>query len=113
MPTAFTLLNEIRQQPEMYVGGDSRDRTAQLRNLEILLNGYSLAVEMHGLDDPGRGFVRSFAAYLHRRFGWPIGLGPIVAILDGVRPGEDPWRRFWTLIDDFREHLSDGAALNC
>ena len=89
----------------MYVGGDEHGRARQLRELETLLYGYSLAVEQHDLDEPGRGFVKAFGAYLEKRFGWPTTLGPVVAILDGIQPHEDPWERFWELIDEFKNEL--------
>lgn len=109
MPTVFTLLSEIRERPAMFVGGDESDRGAQLRQLETLLYGYGLAVEAHGLEDPGRDFVKSFAVYVNKRFGWPTALGPIVAILDAASPSQDPWELFWKLVNDFKHYLSRGA----
>ena len=106
----FEVLHEIRERPYMHVGGDSTDRVAQLKALETLLYGYSLAVEHHGIDEPGRGFLKSFSGYLQARFGWPTALGPIVAIVDGLDPGEEPWERFWELIDEYEQHLKSSAA---
>ncbi len=106
----FALLDEIRRRPEMYVGGDEDDRGAQLESIETLLYGYSLAVELHALDDPGRGIVESFSDDLDKRFGWSTALGPIVAILEGTPSGQDAWEQFWMLISDFQQHLgSEGS----
>ena len=106
MPDVFTLLDEIRRRPTMYVGGDEQDRSGQLASIETLLYGYSLAVELHGIDDPGRDFVKAFATYLHDRFGWSTALGPAVAVIDGTAHDSDPLERCWLLIDDFRQHLA-------
>jgi len=37
----------------MYVGGDDTDQADQLKRIETTLYGYSLAVELHDLDEPG------------------------------------------------------------
>jgi len=47
--------------------------------------------------------VPALGSYLYERFGWSSTcLGPVRALLDETPPGEDPWLRFWELIDDFR-----------
>ena len=102
MPTIYTFLSEIRQRPGMYVGGDEHDRGGQLRRLQFLLFGYGSAVELHGIDEPGRGFVVAFNDYLRERFGWSTSLGPMVAIIDNTPTPADAWSRFWELIDEFQ-----------
>lgn len=90
----------------MYVGGDAQDRGRQLRELESLLFGYGSAVELHGIDEPGRRFVQTFNGYLRERFGWSTNRGPMAAIIDNSPTPDEAWSRFWELVDEFRRDSS-------
>jgi hypothetical protein len=50
--SVFDLLEDIRKRPAMYVGLDASDRAGQLRNLELLLAGYAMALDRHGIVEP-------------------------------------------------------------
>ena len=101
MRTVFDLLKQIEQRPSMYIGADD-ERERQLRNLEMLLHGYALALWQHGLDEPGGDFLQSFGAYLRERFGWSISAGPIAAVLRETGSATDAWRTFWAQVWEFR-----------
>ena len=60
MRSIFDVLEAIEKRPEMYVGYSDRERGQQLRNLELFLVGYSVACELHGVDQPE--FVRHLSA---------------------------------------------------
>jgi hypothetical protein len=103
MGSIFNLLERVRERPAMYVGGDDDHRFEQMKVLETLLWGYSLALHEHGIaETAGQDFPRKFALYLGRRFGWEASCGPMVAIRDAVQSDSEAWKLLWTLIDDFR-----------
>ena len=105
MTSVFSLLRAIRERPEQYLLGDDTDRAGQLERLQMLLLGYGHAVRLHGRDDPGLDFVRSFGDYLRERMGWSTPLGPVATILLEIQPSEKAWERFWELIDDYERHV--------
>jgi hypothetical protein len=86
----------------MFLGWSSAERGAQLRDLEILLMGYGHAIERHGIEEPGRTFLRSFSQFLHERYEWSKSLGPIAAIREHAKDDEQAWQLLWTLIREFR-----------
>jgi hypothetical protein len=103
MPTVFDLLEEVRKRPELFVGMTSGHRGAQLRRMELLLSGYDLAVQRHGIEDPGKYFLRSFEQYIQKHLGWTdSGIGIIAAIQMHTASDKEAWELFWNLLDDFR-----------
>ncbi|NMO20005.1 hypothetical protein HPC49_21970 [Pyxidicoccus fallax] len=103
MSSVFELLEEIRKRPAMYVGGEDSHRVTQLRSLEHLLNGYSLALHHHGIREPVADFNREFGAFLSRTRGWSASAGPVAAIREAAKSDADAWELFWTLVDEFRD----------
>jgi len=107
MPASvFDILEAVRSRPAMYVGGSDADRAGQLRTLEVLLQGYAMAVNQHGLRDAVADFNRDFGSYLYRRFGWSMSTGPVAAILDVEADGDAAWERYWHLVDDFKREVA-------
>lgn len=97
----FELLREIQRRPTMFVGASNADRGQQLKNIELLLNGYALAVKSHDLNQD-IDFPREFGAYLHERFGWSASAGPVAAVRDAAKSDDDAWQSFWVLVEEFR-----------
>lgn len=105
----FTLMELIEKRPGMYVGYSDGQRDEQLRSLEMLIVGYSLAVELHDARDPGFEAYSGFADYLRGRFGWSMSSGPIAAIRQASGSGDDAWSRFWQLLSEFRANVESGT----
>lgn len=107
MTSVFDILDAIEKRPSMYVGASNAERGTQLRNLEMLLGGYALAVQQHDLQEPVKDFPREFAAFLHKRFGWSAEAGPVAAIRDASQDDEDAWQKFWALTKEFRKSIQE------
>lgn len=105
MASIFEVLEAIEKRPSMYVGASNSERGEQLRNLELLLHGYAIAVDSHGLSEPVQDFPKAFAEYLYKRFEWSASAGPVAAIKDAAKSDEDAWQMFWKLVKDFRNSL--------
>jgi hypothetical protein len=103
--SVFLFLADIRQRPTMYVGITSP--LQQLWNLEMLLSGYSSALQRHGLPDGDVDFVRDFARWLYDTRDWSASLGPVAAIRDHTSSEEEAWDTFWRLVDEYRDSLSE------
>jgi hypothetical protein len=105
MTTIFDLLKMIEQRPGMFVGGDDGQRELQLRNLEMFLLGYANALHQHRIDEPGKGFLEKFGAYLRERFDWSASAGPIAAVLSETGSPDEAWRTFWRLVWEYRDSV--------
>lgn len=90
----------------MYVGASNAERGEQLRNLELLLAGYAIAIARHDVQEPVKDFPRAFADYLSMRFGWSAAAGPVAAIRDAAQDDEAAWQKFWTLVEEFRKSVT-------
>jgi len=104
----FDLLDQIKQRPGMYVGSSDSQRGEQLRNLELLLHGYSMALGCHQIREPVSDFPREFSHYLRGRFGWSTACGPAAAVRDASDTDDEAWEMFWRLVAEFRASLSRG-----
>ena len=102
MSSVFDLLDEIRKRPPMYVGYDESKRAMQLKVLEILMDGYSMALRNHNIQERVSDFNREFAEYLFETKGWSASCGPVVAILEAAKNEEEGWALFWRMVDEFR-----------
>lgn len=102
MASVFELLDEIRRRPGMYVGGDESRRALQLRNLEQLLCGYTLALQCYRIQERVADFTREFGAHIWKTKGWSVSCGPVAAILEAADSDEEAWELFWRLVDEFR-----------
>ena len=100
----FEVMALIEKRPGMYVGYGERERDKQLQGLEMLVAGYDLAVNHHGIRDAGLDAFARFPEYLRDRFGWSMSCGPIVAIRNVSTSPEDAWDLFWRLLWEFRDN---------
>ena len=105
MPSIFDVLEEVEKRPSMYVGWSESERRLQLQNLEMFMAGYTVAVHVHGIDEPVKDFLREFSRYLWVKYEWSVSCGPIAAIRDACQSDEEAWEKFWTLVRDFRASL--------
>ncbi|ATY16352.1 hypothetical protein CU254_13640 [Amycolatopsis sp. AA4] len=79
-----------------------RLRQRSLRDLQILLLGYGVALDVHGIDEEFEWRpVGPFAQWLEARFGWPMALGWAAAVEEHA-DGEDPLDVFFRLRDEYR-----------
>jgi hypothetical protein len=90
----------------MYIGFDEHERGRQLDGLEMLIAGYSLAVQHHGLHDDGLESYAGFREYLRSRFGWSMSCGEMAAIRSAASNDAEAWDLFWKLLQEFRESKS-------
>jgi hypothetical protein len=102
MASVFELLDEIRKRPSLYVGYDESKRVLQLKAIETLMDGYSLALRNHNIQERTSDFNQDFDAYLSATKGWSVSCGPVVAILQATKNEEEAWELFWQLVDEFR-----------
>ncbi|MEV5824799.1 hypothetical protein AB0L25_04410 [Spirillospora sp. NPDC052242] len=99
----YGLLEQVRARPGMWIRGHS------LRELEILLCGYGIALMVHEVDE---GFAFGprgpFSDWLGQRYGWSLVLGWAAAIEDHAE-GEPPLERFFRLVDEYRGWSRQGV----
>lgn len=95
MNTIYTLLRAACERPGMF------DAEASLRPLQDMCHGYSVALQNHGIDEPGVNFNRRFGDFLFRRFGWSTSCGWADAIGSNVRPGATPIATLKSLLNEF------------
>ena len=98
----FSLLEKIERRPSVYIGFDNDQPRQRLRSLELILTGYSMALSMHAIREPGLKFNSEFGAFLRSRFGWSPSTGPVEAILRSAENDEEAWKAFWRLVAEFR-----------
>ncbi|MFE6613791.1 hypothetical protein [Amycolatopsis sp. NPDC057786] len=90
------ILDQIRLRPGMWL------RQRSLRDLESILFGYGVALDVHGLDEKfTMGAVGPFAQWIEARFGWSMSAGWAVAI-EAHSDGEEPLKVFFRLLDEYR-----------
>jgi len=75
----------------------------QLFRLEANLQGYSSALLLHGIDEPGARFLVEFAWYLYSTRGWSGSNGAIRAILEHSGTADEAWEEFWRLVAEYRD----------
>lgn len=106
MRHVFDVLKMISQRPYMYLGGDAQtDRFELLCRVEVLLFGYSLAVSIHGGEEPVADFHRGFSQWLTSAYRWDLTCGPTGALMQHTSGPEEAWKRFWELVDEYQQHL--------
>jgi hypothetical protein len=102
----YEVLEHVRLRPGMWV------RRGSVLELETMLSGYSLALEVHDVPeyfdlDPARG---PFAAWLIETHGWPMSEGWAKAI--EAHAGTEPAiELFFRLLDEYRARPCPEADL--
>ncbi|ANN21588.1 hypothetical protein SD37_06175 [Amycolatopsis orientalis] len=77
-------------------------RDGSLRALENILIGYSVALDVHGIDEkPVMWPDGPFAQWVQSRFGWSMSAGWAFAI-QAHAEGEEPLEVFFRLLDEYR-----------
>ncbi|MET9263955.1 hypothetical protein [Amycolatopsis sp. NPDC004079] len=90
------ILDQIQLRPEMWL------RQRSLRDLQSILFGYGVALDVHGLDEEFALWpVGSFARWIEARFGWSMAAGWAVAI-EKHADCEEPLNVFFRLLDEYR-----------
>jgi hypothetical protein len=103
MGSVFELLDDVRSRPGLYLGGDDTLRGQQLRDLEHLLSGYTLALARHAITERVTDINREFARYLFEEKGWSAACGPVAAVIEHVKSETEAWEVYWNLMENFRD----------
>jgi hypothetical protein len=91
----YGLLHEVRLRPGMWV--------RQIAELETMLTGYGMALEVHGIDEPNVfGAHGHFTRWLEERYRWGMSCGWAYAIVRTAGE-EEPLDVFFRLVDEYRE----------
>ncbi|MEU0540442.1 hypothetical protein ABZ319_11260 [Nocardia sp. NPDC005978] len=87
----------VRPRPLMWVRGGS------LRELETMLFGYSVALQMHSVSEEfAFGPNGPFCRWLFKEFRWGMACGWAWAIEDNLAEGETAMDSFFRLLDQYR-----------
>jgi hypothetical protein len=98
-------LQDIQRRPGMSLGG-----AVTLGAFEQFGHGYETALGVHDVDEWGNGFGSRFEEFLRRRFGWETVHGWAAAIRSQGEDEESGFRRFFELLDQFRDGGDDPGA---
>ncbi|MFP2926779.1 hypothetical protein ACLESO_16585 [Pyxidicoccus sp. 3LG] len=91
----FEWLDEVRLRPSMYF--------ATLRDLEMLLEGYSVATWVHSIDEGFTLDCRHFNTWLRFRRGWSTACGWADAVTRNSRSEEEAAQMFFALVEEYRQ----------
>ncbi|WP_449063722.1 hypothetical protein [Planomonospora algeriensis] len=100
----YDFLEEIRHRPGMWLRGGS------LRDLEAMLIGYRVALDVHGIEErfdfwPSGPFSEWLA-----RYGRSSALGWAAEIERQAEPGTTPLDSFFVFLDEYRAEQGQGEA---
>ncbi|WP_440069781.1 hypothetical protein [Streptosporangium sp. OZ121] len=100
----YGFLEEVRRRPGMWIRGGS------LRELETMLVGYKLALDVHGVEErfdlwPNGPFSEWLA-----RYGRSSALGWAAEIERQVEPGTTPLDAFFAFLDEYRADQDESNA---
>nr|WP_257019732.1 hypothetical protein [Streptomyces sp. TLI_235] len=92
----YDVLEHVRLRPAMFV------RNGSLEELMTLLNGYGIALHVHGIDEhSGLSPVGPFAQWLRGNHGWSMSCGWARAITDHAEDVPS-LEAFFRLLDEWR-----------
>ncbi|MEV6071920.1 hypothetical protein AB0L82_35725 [Nocardia sp. NPDC052001] len=98
------LVCNVRPRPGMWARGGS------LQELEAILFGYSVALEVHSMPEEfAFGARGAFTQWLESTYGWGMSLGWAVAIEQHLQDGETPMDAFFRLLDEYRATSNKSA----
>ena len=101
-------LDLIRMRPGMYLGANAPNHGVMLDRLDTWIVGYSEAVRVHRIRDPGLELYESFWQFLEKRLGRSMEKGTIPTIRMLCVNDAEAWDTYWRLLAEFR--ASVGAA---
>jgi hypothetical protein len=79
-----------------------------MQRLEAILDGYSYALEAHGVAEHGVRFNQAFADYLWQTRGWTRAQGAFYAVWRACNENdEEAWERYWRLIWEYRDSIKN------
>src|SRR5688572_22509749 len=100
----FDFFDDLRSKPGMFI--PSPISITHLDCVELMVFGYSVAIQNHDIAEPVRDFNREFGAYLRKTYGWSMSTGPYAAIARSCSSDpEASWAALWRYLDEFRESL--------
>ena len=92
----FTLLDEIKERPSMFIPSGS------LHELETLVNGYYIGLHNHKIMENVPGMTHHFMIWLHFKYGWSTNMGWAHAI--NTHAGKQkPIDLFFDILDKYRK----------
>lgn len=78
-------------------------RGGSLQELETLLHGYGVAVQVHSVPEEfAFGSNGNFARWLQKEYRWGMAMGWATAIEDNLDGGETAMDAFFRLLDEYR-----------
>ncbi|MEV6103055.1 hypothetical protein [Nocardia sp. NPDC051981] len=89
--------HSVRRRPLAWARGGS------LQELQAILVGYSVALEVHSIPEEfALGPIGPFARWLESKYGWGMSLGWATAIEQHLCDGETATDVFFRLLDEYR-----------
>jgi hypothetical protein len=110
-PSAASLLDRldlIRMRPGMYLGANAPNHGVMLDRLDTWIVGYSEAVRIHRIRDPGLEHYESFWQFLEKRLGRSMEKGTIPTIRMLCVNDAEAWETYWRLLEEFRATVGAG-----
>jgi hypothetical protein len=76
----FEWLDNVRGMPQMFLNHSPEERDKQLLVLQMLVHGYSMALQTHAITSDVQNFELEFDQFLHAKYGWGTSCGFVDAI---------------------------------
>lgn len=99
----YDFLRAAKDRPRMYVNDYSLDE------LELFCHGYTVALDIHGIEEFGTDFNDRFTKFLFRQYGqgaddgWGTARGWACDIREHAQNNESAFNRFFELLEEFRQ----------
>jgi hypothetical protein len=101
-------LDLIRMRPGMYLGANVPHHGVMLDRLDTWIVGYSEAVRVHRIRDPGLERYESFWQFLEKRLARSMEKGTIQTIRMLSMNDAEAWETYWRLLAEFRAGVGAG-----
>jgi hypothetical protein len=95
-------LDLIRMRPGMYLGANAPNHGVMLDRLDTWIVGYSEAIRVHQIRDPGVELYESFWQFLEKRLDRSMEKGTIQTIRMLSVTDAEAWEMYWRLLAEFR-----------
>ena len=96
-------LDLIRRRPGLYLSVGPPNHGAMLERLDTWIVGYTEAVRVHQIRDPGVELYSTFWQFLEKRLGRSMSQGTIPTIRLISSSDAEAWVTYWRLFDELRE----------